>query len=196
MWSPGARLAGRSHAQIVERAGNALAALLHHVGGDHGRGHSGVAEQLVDRAPIRPALQQMGRTRMAQGMGTDGCGQSGTPHGHCEGFVDDTGGDMMAAGDAGTGGNGHGMGEKDVLPAPCRGGLGRRARQGMRQVHRPMALRQILVRQGVDPGQMLLEGGCAWRERWCSDLYPPSPHGRSQLLHRAIDVCDAQSDGC
>jgi hypothetical protein len=92
-------------------------------------------------------------------MGTDGFGQSGTPHGHFEGFVDDTGGDMMAAGDAGTGVNGHGMGEKDVLPAPCRGGLGRRARQGMRQVHRPMALRQILVMQGVDPGQMLLEEG-------------------------------------
>jgi hypothetical protein len=94
-------------------------------------------------------------------MGTDGFGQSGMPHGHFEGFVDDTGGDMMAAGDAGTGVNGHGMGEKDVLPAPCRGGLGRRARQGMRQVHRPMALRQILVMQGVDPGQMLLEEGDA-----------------------------------
>ena len=70
MWSPGARLAGRSHAQIVERAGNALAALLHNMGVDHRRGHIGVAEQMLDRANIRPALQQMGRKRMAERIST------------------------------------------------------------------------------------------------------------------------------
>ena len=143
MWSPGARLAGRSHAQIVERAGNALAALLHHMGGDHGRGHIGVAEQRLARAHLRPALQQMGRTRMAKRMGTDGFGQSGTPHGHRDGLVDDPGIDMMAAGDAGTGVNGHVTGGKDVLPAPFRSGRGIRALQCMRQVHGPMALGQI-----------------------------------------------------
>jgi len=56
------------------------------------------ARQLLNRADIRPPLQQMGGKGMPKGMGADGLGQPGAAYRDLNGFIDDTGVDMMAAG--------------------------------------------------------------------------------------------------
>ena len=47
---------------------------------DLGRRYRGVAEQLLDRAQVRPAFQQMGGEAVAQGVRRDAGGERGLAH--------------------------------------------------------------------------------------------------------------------
>jgi len=53
-------------AQRIERREHAAGAAVQHVRVDHRRVHVRVAEQLLDRADVLPALQQVRRERMPQ----------------------------------------------------------------------------------------------------------------------------------
>ena len=63
----------------------------------------------------------------------------------------------MAPGDTGAGVDGHVASGEDVLPAPFRRCLPIFPFQRMGKVDCPMALRQILLMQGFDPGEVVLE---------------------------------------
>ena len=164
------------------------------MGVDHGGGHIGVPEQLLNGADIGAALQQVGGEGMTKGMRADVLRQTGTAHRHLDGLIDDAGVHMMATGDARTRVNGEIPGGKDILPAPFRGGLGIFPRQRMREVHRAMPLSQILLMQGLDPSQVVLEqrrqGGGKGGEPILVALARPD----GQLLHLIIDVLDPEPD--
>ena len=57
---PGAVLCALARSQHVERTLWWIPQLLDDVRVDHGRAHVGVAEQLLDGADVRPALEKVG----------------------------------------------------------------------------------------------------------------------------------------
>ena len=152
-------------------------------------------KQVLNGADVGAALQQVRSEGMTKSVGADGLGQAGAAHRHLDGFIDDARVHMMAAGDAGAGVDGHVAGGEDILPAPCGGRLGIFSLQRMRQIDRPMALGQILLVQRFDPGEVILEernerGG---KGREAILIAFPRPDG--QLLHREVEVLDAELDG-
>jgi hypothetical protein len=76
------------------------------VGVDHSRGQIAVSEQLLNGADVGAALEQVGGEElalslskgMAKGMCADVLREPGTANGHFDGFVDDAGINVMAAG--------------------------------------------------------------------------------------------------
>ena len=83
--------------------------------------------------------------------------EPGTANGHFNGFVDDAGINVMAAGHNRTRVYGQIPGGEHILPAPFLGGGRILPSQSMRQVHLAMPLSQILLMQRLDPGQVVLE---------------------------------------
>ncbi len=115
------------------------------MGVDHGRGQIAVSEQLLNGADVGAALEQVGGEGMAKGMRADVLREPGTANGHFDGFVDDAGINVMAAGHTGTRVYGQIPGGEHILPAPFLGGTGILPSQSMRQVHLAMPLSQILL---------------------------------------------------
>ena len=83
------------------------------MGIDHGGGNIVVPEQLLNGADVGAALQQVGGEGMPKGMGADVLRQTGTADGHLDGFVDDTGVNVMATGDTGARVDGNVPGRED-----------------------------------------------------------------------------------
>src|SRR5215510_2099447 len=95
--------------------------------------------------------------RMAKGMGADLLRQPGPAHGDLDGLVDDAGVHMMATGDTRTRVDGEMPSREDILPAPFCCGLPIFPGQRLGQVDGSMALRQVLLMQGFDSGEVVLE---------------------------------------
>ena len=91
-----------SHAQVVQRAGHSLSALLKDVGIDHRRSQIAVSEKLLDCPDVSAALQKMCREGMPKRVGTDVFRQARPLHAGFDGLVDDAGIDVVAARDART----------------------------------------------------------------------------------------------
>ena len=91
-----------SHAQVVQRAGHSLSALLKDVGIDHRRSQIAVSEKLLDGPDVRAALQKMCREGMPKRVGADVFGQAGSPHARFDSLVDDAGINVVATRDART----------------------------------------------------------------------------------------------
>src|SRR5205823_11777476 len=141
----------------VQGTRNALATLLKDVGVDQGGGNIVVPEQLLNGADVGAALKQVSGEGMPKGIGADVLCQTGTANRHLDGFVDNAGVNMMATGDTGTRVDGNVPGGEDILPAPFLGGIRILPSQRMGQVDLAMPLRQILLMQRLDPGQVVLE---------------------------------------
>ena len=90
---------------------------------DHGRGQIAVSEQLLNGADVGAALEQVGGEGMAKGMCADVLREPGTANGHFDGFVDDAGINVMAAGHTRTRVYGQIPGGEHILPAPFLGGV-------------------------------------------------------------------------
>ena len=65
----------------------------------------------------------------------------------------------------------------------------------MGQVHLAMPLRQILLMQRLDPGQVVLEPGCEGGGKGGETVLIALARTDGQLFHRNIDVLDPESDG-
>ena len=65
---------------------------------DYGRGQIAVSEQLLSGTDVGAALEQVGGEGMAKSMCADVLREPGTASGHFDGFVDDAGINVMAAG--------------------------------------------------------------------------------------------------
>jgi hypothetical protein len=102
---------------------------------------------------------------------------------------------MMATGDAGAGIDGHVAGWEDILPAPCGGRLRVFALEGIGQVHRPMALRAILLVQCFDPHEVVVQKRDKRGGKGGAAIFLPFPRPDGALLHGPIDVLDAEPDG-
>ena len=68
------------------------------MGVDHGRGQIAVSEELLNGADVGAALEQVGGEGMAKGMCADVLREPGTANGHFDGFVNNAGINVMAAG--------------------------------------------------------------------------------------------------
>ena len=99
-----------------------------------------MSEQLLNGADVGAALEQVGGEGMAKGMCADVLREPGTANGHFDGFVDDAGINVMAAGHTRTRAYGQIPGGEHILPAPFLGGGGILPSQSMRQVHLAMTL--------------------------------------------------------
>ena len=108
-----------------------MAALLQDVGVDHRRGKIVVPEQLLNGADVGAALEQVSGEGMAKGVSADGLRQTGTADGHLDGFVDDTGVNVMPTGNTRTRVYGDVPGGEDILPTPFLGGMRRLPSQRM-----------------------------------------------------------------
>ena len=106
---------------------------------------------------VGAALQQVGGEGMPKGMRADLLRQPGTAYRHLDGLVNDAGVNVLATGDTGTRVHGEIPGGEDILPAPFRRCQPILPFQRMGQGDGPIALRQILLMQGFDPGEVVLE---------------------------------------
>ena len=91
---------------------------------------------------------------------------------------------MMATGDTSTRVHGEIPGREDILPAPLRGGIPILPSQRMGKVYCPMALRQILLMQGFDPGEVVLEERDERRGKGGEAVLVALARADGQLLHR------------
>jgi hypothetical protein len=172
-----------------------LATLLQDVGVDHGGGHIVMPEPLLNGADVGTALKQVRGEGMVQGVGADGLRQTGTSDGHLDSLVDDTGINVMATGDAGTRVSGEVSSRKDILPGPFLGGMRILPSQRMRQVHFAISLRQILLMQRLDAGQVVLEQRGQSSRKGGKPVFAALAGADSQLLHLNIDVLDPEPHG-
>jgi hypothetical protein len=156
--------------------------LLQDVGVDHGGGHIVVPEQLLNRADVGAAFQQVGGEEVSKGMGADLFRQTGTASRDLDGLVDDAGVHVMATGDTGTRVDGNIPGGKDVLPTPFLGGLWGLPGERIGQVDVAMPLSQILLMQRPDPGQVILEQGVSVAGEVVKRSLSPSPERTSSCF--------------
>jgi hypothetical protein len=87
----------RDLSERVERAAHALAAALEDVGVDHRGAHILVAEELLDRADVVTALEQVRGEGVAQRVAGRVLGDAGALDGVLDGALDDRWVDVMAA---------------------------------------------------------------------------------------------------
>ena len=164
------------------------------MGVDHGGGNIVVPEQLLNGADVGSALKQVGGEGMPEGMGADLLGQTGTANRPLDGLVDDAGVHVMATSAARTRVNGEIPGRKDLLPAPFLSGIGVFPSQSMREVRLTMLLSQVLLRQRLDPGQVVLEHRRKGGGKGGEPVFVALARTDGQLLHLLIAVLDPESD--
>lgn len=153
-----------------------------------------MSEQLLNGADVGAALEQVGGEGMAKGMCADVLREPGTANGHFDGFVDDAGINVMAAGHTRTRAYGQIPGGEHILPAPFLGGGGILPSQSMRQVHLAMPLSQILLMQRLDPGQVVLEQRGQGGGKGGEPVFVALAGTDGELLHLKIDVLDPEPD--
>ena len=124
---------------------------------DHGGGHVVVPKQPLNSADISSTLKQVGRKGMTKRMSADLLRQTGAAHRCLDGFVDNTWVKMVATGETRSRINRERPGRKDILPAPFPGSRGVFARQRIREIHRTIPLRQIMLMERVDPSEVVLQ---------------------------------------
>ena len=128
----------------VQRATNGQAAAIEDVSIDHGGGDIFVPKQILDGADIVAGFKQMGGKAVAKGMATDRFGEVGGLGGASDRFLQATGVNMVAVGEACAGVGGVFSRRKDVLPDPLAVGMGIFAVQGRGQVDRAVTFGQVV----------------------------------------------------
>src|SRR3989442_6076350 len=131
---------------------------------------------------------------MPKSMGAYVLLQLGTAHRHLDVLVDYAGFHMMATGDTSTRVDGDVPGGEDILPAPLRGGIPILPSQRMGKVDCPMALRQILLMQGFDPGEVVLKERDERRGKGRETVLIAFSRTDGQLFHGIINVLDSEPD--
>jgi hypothetical protein len=171
-----------------------LTTLLKDMGIDHGGGNVIVSEQLLNGADVGAALEQVSGEGMAKGMGADLPRQTGTADDQLDGFVDDAGVNMVATSDSRTGVYGNIPGRENILPAPFLGGIRILPSQSMGQIDLTMPLSRILLMQGLDPDQVVMEQRGERGGKGCEAIFVALARTDGQLLHLKIDVLDPDAD--
>ena len=103
---------------------------------------------------------------------------------------------MMATGEARTWIDGNVPGGEDIRPPPCLGGMRVFPRQRMGQVDLATALRQILLRQGLDSGEVVLAQRGQRGGKGGEAVLVALARADSQWLHLIINVFDPEPNGC
>src|SRR5262245_52063531 len=99
----------------------------------------------------------MGGEGMPKGVGTDVFGYARPLHAGFDGLVDNAGIDVVATRDARAWVYRQVSGGKQILPAPFFAGLRKFSRKCVRQVDLPVTPAQILLVEGFDFGEMILQ---------------------------------------
>src|SRR5512147_599288 len=131
--------------------------------------------------------------RMPEGVGADLLGQACLAYGHLDGFVDDTGVDVMPARDAGTGVDREVTRGKDVLPTPLSAGLRILVGQRVRQIDLPVTLGQILIVQGLDFAEVVLKKGNQTDRKGGNPVFVSFAGTHRDLFQPEIYVLDAKT---
>ena len=111
-----------------------------------------MAQELLDRTDVVPALQEVGGEGVAQGVAGGGLGQGGTAGGVADRSLHDRFVEMMAEGEACLPFHGDAAGREDVLPSPFALGAGILAGQGVGEEHPAQALAAVSL---VGPAESL-----------------------------------------
>ncbi len=74
-------------AAAIKRAPDAQTGFVQDVGVNHGRRHILMAEELLHRANVVPAIEQVRGEAVAEGMTAGSFGQAGFPHGNLNGVL-------------------------------------------------------------------------------------------------------------
>ena len=121
-----------SELQPVDRAADAVAALVEHMGVDHGRAHVFVTQKLLDGANVVARFEQVGSEGVAEGVAADALGDAGLAYGVLDRPLQERFVEVVAPLLAGLGVCPSVLLGKDPLPAPFGRGVGIFAVEGGR----------------------------------------------------------------
>ena len=143
----------------IQRAADAEAGFLHHVGIDLRRRHILVTEEVLNRPDVVPAFEKVRGKRMPERVTTRGLGQPGRADGNLDGALEAGLVNVMPAAVAAARVGGEAFGREDVLPRPFAVRVRILLGQGVGQIDATVTGGQIVFMQAVDAFQMGLEFG-------------------------------------
>ena len=143
--------------ECVERAGDALPALLQHVDVLHGRAQVFVAEELLDGANVGAVLEEVRGERVAEGVAGGVLVDPSVVGRTFDGPLDGGVGSVVAAGDVAPRVVGELGGGEDVLPAPFGGGVWILFGQGVGEVDAAYVVGAVFFELDLDLAEMALE---------------------------------------
>jgi len=162
---------------------------------DHGRADVLVAQELLDRADVVTALQQVRRERMAQGVGARHFGDPSSANRRAHGALDDSFVQMVTAALAGLAIDVGAGGGEDPLPGPLTRGGRVLARNGVRKRDEAAAATPVIGVLGAPCRQLAAQRFSQYPRQDRAPIFLPFSPSHDQLSVFEVDVLHPKLQG-